>query len=236
MKNDFLIHERVDRVIVPFWWVFYFEVMFVLLVLCCALAVGPVILAAYYPAWWSFLLLILIIPGWLGARFSIRYLRKLIWRNRHLNRYRMYAGHIHYRLYEEGSASPLEDMIPFQSVQAAYVSKYIANHHFAYIKTGFFKPQPYYHLLPIIYIQYNDGFATRILQVPLYENDEAELWLKHMHSKGIPLHLTPWLLAELPEEEKLKKLSGDEDRSIPYSVENSLEQQLQQLMQQEGGA
>lgn len=224
------IHERTDRRMEPFYWILTFEAMSFLLALAAALVAGPIYLVFRYHAWWTFLLLLLLLPGAWLARFTIRYLRSAIRKNRLLNRFRLYGDRIEYRIYNREDRTAREDIVPLERIERVYVSKYIAPYHYAYRKSKLTEQQPYFHILPILYVVYRDEWKNRVLTVPFYENYDTEIWLKELQKRGIPLWATNKLLSELPEEEQLRMLE-EEANSLPFPFEHHLHKELELILE-----
>lgn len=222
------IHERADRRMEPFYWILTFEAMAFLLALAAALVAGPVYLAYRFGSW-TFLLLILIIPGvWLG-KFAVVQLRSAIRKNRLLSRYKLFADRIEYRVYNHTERTVSEDTVLFDRIDRVYVSKYIAQYHYAYRKSKMTEKQPYFHILPILYVVYRSATGRRVLKVPFYENFDTEIWLKELQNRGIALWATNKLLSDLPEEEQLRLLE-DASSTMPFPFEHHLQKELDLML------
>lgn len=222
------IHERVDRRMEPFYWILTFEAMCFLIALGIALIAGPVYLVYQFQSW-TYLLLLLLLPGAWLVKFSIGYLRAAIRKNRLLSRYRLYADQIAFRIYNHDARTIREDAIPLERVECIYVSKYIAQYHYAYRKSKMTEKQPVFHVLPILYAVYQEGAQRRVVPVPFYEVGEAELWVKELQNRGIPFRATNKLLFPLAEEQQLRLLE-DEINSKPFSLERHLEFELNAIV------
>ncbi|MFM1653264.1 hypothetical protein ACI7RC_14315 [Brevibacillus sp. B_LB10_24] len=226
--QDF-IHERCDRRMEPFYWILTFEAMSFVFLLGIALIGGPIYLVYLYQSW-TYILLLLLLPGAWLVRFTIRYLRSAIRKNRLLNRYKLYEDRIEYRIYNHSENTVREDAIRFGQIDRVYVSKYISQYDYAYRKSKLREAQPVFRILPIIYIQYRDGMnKKRVLAVPFYENGETEIWLKELQNHGTPLWATNRLLSELPEEEQLGMLD-EEVSSMPFPFDRYLQPKLDSIL------
>ncbi|MDR9853601.1 hypothetical protein RJP21_08310 [Paenibacillus sp. VCA1] len=222
------IHERADRRMEPFYWILTFEVMTFVLALGAALVIGPLYLAYRFQSW-AFLLLVLLVPGLWLIRFSVRYLRSAIRKNRLLSRYRLYRDRIEYRIYHHPDTKASEGAVPLDRIERIYVSYYVALYHYAYRKSKFNEQQPTYHILPMVNVVYRDETNRRVLGVPFYEYFDAEQWLKELQSRDIPIWATAVLPGALPEEEQLRLLE-DESNSRPFPFHHHLQKELEQLV------
>lgn len=229
------IHERKGRRMEPLFWILTFEAMTLLILFAAALVAGPVFLAVYFKTWWSFILLLLAPLGLWLIGFSLRFLRKRIWHNRHLSCYRLYQDRIDYLVYTDEAADSQEGTVSLRQIEETSVSLYIAKNHYAYKKTGWTEPQPYDRMLPILYVRYHGGWNPRILSVPLHDYREAEIWLSHLQDNGIPLRHTRLLLSERPEDEQLR-LMNEEESSIPYSFSGNLEADIARIIREQQAA
>lgn len=224
------IHERADRRMEPFYWILTFEVMTFVLALGAGLVIGPLYWAYRYQSW-AFLLLILLVPGFWLIRFSVRYLRSAIRKNRLLSRYRLCRDRIEYRIYHHPDPEVSEGTIPLDRVERIYVSYYVAPYHYAYRKSKFNEHQPMYHILPMINVVYREETDRRVLGVPFFEYFDAEQWLKELQSRDIPIWATAVMPSALPTEEQLPQLE-DESNSRPFPFHHHLQKELEQLVRE----
>ncbi|WP_138494430.1 hypothetical protein [Paenibacillus pinistramenti] len=221
MNGSMLIHERKDRKMEPFYWILTFEGAAFLIVLALALVAGPAVLIAYYPAWWSWLLLAAGagLAFWL-VRFSLRYLAKLIRKNRRLNAYRIYEDRIEFAAYDAARLNLTEGRIPLEGVESVYASMYSAAQSYHYKKTKWRERVRQYEWLPVLYIVYRSGGSRRVLAVPFYEDHEVDRWLGALQQHGVPLQATGKLLLPLSEADQLQTLDSGAG-SLPLSYDGS---------------
>ncbi|MBD7970438.1 hypothetical protein [Paenibacillus gallinarum] len=210
-NDSLLIHEREDRRMEPFFWILTFEAMAVLIVLAIAMIAGPIVLLWYYPAWWAYTLLA--VGGVLGvllARFTYRYLTKLVRKNRRLSTYRIYEDRIEAVVYDADGRNAAEIDIPLVQVESVYASVQVVNQAYHYQKTGWTERLSPFDVLPILYIAYNSGRNRRVLTIPFYKDDSVDRWLGALQKREIPIQVIDRMMQSVSEAFQLDAIdSGD---------------------------
>lgn len=223
LNGSLLIHERKDRKMEPFYWILTFEVMAFLVVLAIALVVGPVLLIMNYQAWWGYALLVAGgVLAALLARFTFRFLAKLIRKNRYLNLYRIYEDGVEYVAYDADRLNRREGRFLFAQAESVCVSVYVAEQSYHYKKTGWTERVPAFELLPVLYIVYRGDEGRRVLAVPFYGDDAVDRWLGTLQQRGIPIRATEELLLPRPEADWLPVLDNGE-LTVPFAYDGNFQ-------------
>ncbi|WP_068776660.1 hypothetical protein [Paenibacillus sp. FJAT-26967] len=218
LSNYKLVQERSDRKMNPFFWILTFECMVIVLLAGTAIAAGPVYWTFTSGTAWSFISLLLILPGLWLVRFSFRTLKAAVWKNNHLNEYKLYENEIRFAYYE--GVARREGSISMKEINRVYVGYYIAPSHYAYEpKVRWKKQLPTFEVLPMLFIRYQQAAQTRVLQIPFHNLIEMKKWLKYFGKLKMPVWATDLLLAERTEEEQLLSFDREED-ARPFSVED----------------
>lgn len=217
-NDPLLIHERKDRRMEPFYWILTFEVMAVVMVLALAMMAGPIVLLWYYREWWAYALLAVGLGlGMPLARFTYRYLAKLVRKNRRLSVYRLYEDRIEASVYDADRLNVIEHDISLGQVESVYASVQVVNQAYHYQKTGWTERLSPYDVLPILYIVYSSGWNRRVLTVPFYKDDAVDRWLGTFQKREISIHVIDRMLQSQSEAFQLQIFDNGEDTfPFPY--------------------
>jgi hypothetical protein len=226
LQPDLILEQR-DPKMKPIFWILTFECLTIVLLIALALSGFPTYLALKYKGGAYFYFVFTALGLWL-TWISIRLLHRYVWDNNHLNHYKLHQDRIEYIQYDKKKRESFEDTIYLGEIEQIVIGRYYALYYYAYKKFSLTEHHSLAHILPCLHIVYSKNGKRNVVEIPIYEQNDMDIWLNKLSELGTPYRVFVNLLTNMNKEQRLEALANH-DYSFPYSNNTPFRQACQQL-------